>query len=437
MLTMIFMTSFYSKKRNKDLHGLTAGFINAILPVFTLLTVTFVSCTKDPVKIGIDLLPENDFVKIYSTDTIGIKAYTMYNDELISSDSTSMIAGNIYDEYFGSTHCDFVAQLRVMDSLRKTAINIDSVFLRFIPSAVSGDTAAVHYIRLYETGTVLTDADVFYSGQDPDTIKFLGEYRMPVLKADSVYSVRLNIEVAQYLFRDTSMFKPASQFYTEFFRGLYFGIRSETKPVMMTMTSADNPLAITIYYHDAASTARSYSFVATERAVNYNRFTHDHTTDVPDKRIKHINDLFTDTAVYLQTYNGVYTRLDLPSLAAFRGTGRIGVNKARLYVPVHIDSESYPEDNMPAQIYLRYRDGDNELAIPDLVHGYAFMDGTYYKDKDYYIFNIPTFVQKYLEGEIENPSVEMFFPLSEDHNVIFKANMNNPTVRFEFAYTIY
>ncbi|MCK7538147.1 MAG: DUF4270 domain-containing protein [Marinilabiliales bacterium] len=102
----------------------------------------------------------SDFIAVYSTDTVSIRAYTMYNENSLSSDSTRMIAGGIYDAYFGDTHCDFVTQLRLIDSLRKSAINIDSVFLRFIPSAVSGDTAAVHYIRLYETGTELTDPDV-------------------------------------------------------------------------------------------------------------------------------------------------------------------------------------------------------------------------------------------------------------------------------------
>ncbi|MDZ7633672.1 MAG: hypothetical protein U5L72_04185 [Bacteroidales bacterium] len=65
---------------------------------------------------------------------MGIRAYTMYNENSLSSDSTRMIAGGIYDVYFGDTYCDFVTQLRLVDSLRKTAINIDSVFLRFIPS---------------------------------------------------------------------------------------------------------------------------------------------------------------------------------------------------------------------------------------------------------------------------------------------------------------
>lgn len=435
---MIFMTSSYRTEKNKDNHGLTTGLLKFILPLFALLNVLFSSCTDDPVKIGIDLLPDEDFVHVYTTDTMSVKAYTMYDEHSVSADSTRMIAGNIYDKYFGTTHCDFVTQLRLISAWPHKAFTVDSVFLYFIPSKVSGDTAGVHTLSLYETGTLLTDTTEFYSTQDPDTITSLGNYPLPVLTADSSYSVRLFNWVGEYLLRDTTMFLPATKFYTEFFKGLYVNIISETDPVLMTLTSSDNPLLITVYYHDPEKVAYNYSFVATNRATNYNRFLHDPTTAEPDKQIKHINDFVLDTAVFLQTYQGVYTRLDLPSLEEYKDVERMAVNKAKLLLPVHLDGDTYVEANMPARIYLRYRDSDgNVLVVPDLAHDLSFMDGTYHKDIDCFVFNIPTFVQKYLEGKIEYPSIELYFPLSADQNVIFKANQNDSTIRFEFAYTIY
>jgi hypothetical protein len=435
---MIFMTSSYRTEKNKDNHGLTTGLLKFILPLFALLTVLFSSCTEDPVKIGKDLLPDEDFVHVYTTDTISVKAYTMYDENSVSADSTRMIAGNIYDKYFGTTHCDFVTQLRLVSAWPHTAFVVDSVFLYFLTSKVSGDTAAVHTLSLYETGTLLTDTTEFYSTQDPDTITSLGNYPLPVLTADSSYSVRLFNWVGEYLLRDTTKFLPATEFYTEFFKGLYVNIVSETDPVIMTLTSSDNPLQITVYYHDPENVVYNYSFVATNRATKYNRFLHDPTTAEPDKQIKHINDFVLDTAVFLQTYQGVYTRLDLPSLDEYKDVERMAVNKAKLLLPVHLDGDTYVEDNMPARIYLRYRDSDgNVLVVPDLAHDISFMDGTYHKDIDCFVFNIPTFVQKYLEGKIANPSIELYFPLSADQNVIFKANQNDPTIRFEFAYTIY
>ena len=415
----------------------------AIIPaLFILILAALASCKQDPVSLGIGLLPEDDFIAIKSTDTVGIRAYTMYNELSLSNDYTRMVAGSLYDAYFGSTYCDFVTQVRVMSKWPAKPFVVDSVLLTFVPSKVTGDdSTAVHYIRLMETGTELTDSTEFFAGQDPDTIKYLGEYRLPRVKAGVPVSVKLFKWVGEHIMRDTTKFSPASEFYKDYFRGLYFSVRSETTPIIIEMDATENasidPLGLTIFYH-SDTLKYNYSFVATPRAVNYNRFTHDRTTAEPDKQITHVNDLVIDTAVFLQTYSGVYTRLDMPSLEAFRDVENLAVNKARIIAPVHLDGAAYLEKNMPARIYLRYRDSDGkEILIPDLTHDVSFMDGTFYNDKDSYIFNITSFVQKYLRGEIDEPSVELFFPLSAVQNVIFKANTNEPAFKLEFAYTLY
>jgi len=442
MLTMTFMTSSFWNQNNKNHSTAQRGLLKILLPLFILLIVLAASCAQDPMKIGIGLLPDDDFIEIRSTDTIGVRAYTMYNEQSLSTDSTRMIAGGVYDEYFGSTYCDFVTQLRLMTAWSNIDFVVDSVFLTFLPTKITGDTTAIHYIRICETGTLLTDTTEFYSAQDPDTIMYLGEYLLPEMTAGTYCTVKLFNWVGEHLLRDTTMFYPASEFYKEYFRGLYFSIKSATNPILVEMDASQSatydPLAIIVYYHGPTDLSYSYSFVATHRAVNYNRFTHDRSTADPEKQILHVNDLVADTAVFLQTYQGVYVRLDLPSLEAFRDVQNIAVNKARIIAPVHIDGVTYLEKNMPAHIYLRYRDSEGrEVVIPDLIHDVSFMDGTYHTNQDSYFFNITTFVQQYLQGEIENPSVELFFPLTATQNVIFKANTNVPAIRFEFAYTIY
>lgn len=435
---MIFMTSFCRTLRNSAHQGLRIRLTHSIISLSAFTVLLLSSCSDDPTNIGIGLLPDEDFVTVISTDTISIKAYTMYDESSVTTNSAELTAGGIRDIYFGTTTCDFVTQLRLITPWNDYVYTVDSIFFRFLASKIEGDTSGIHYLRLYETGTLLRDTLDYFSNQDPDTIKFLGEYLLPPLKADSSYSIRLENWVADYLLRDTSMFLPATKFYTEYFKGLYVGIRSEADPVLVSMTAADSPLAITIHFHDTSDAKYTYSFVATERAVNYNLYKHDFTTADPDKQIRHVNDFVTDTVVYLQSLDGVYTRLDLPSLSSFRSQERIAVNEARLYVPALIDGVTFADSLMPPRIFLRYRDADDKLSpIPDLLHDPGFLDGTYYRLKDYYVFNIPTFIQEYLEGEIDNPSVEMYYPSSFERNAIFKANGNNPTVRLEFSYSIY
>ena len=439
---MTFMTSYYLNLQNRNNGSTRKGKLALRLPLTILILAALASCKQDPVSIGLGLLPGSDFIEIKSTDTVGVRAYTMYDELSLSNDYTRMIAGSLYDEYFGSTYCDFVTQLRVMSQWPAKPFVVDSVLLTFVPSKVTGDdSTALHFIRLYETGTELTDSTEFFTGQSPDTIKYLGDYRLPRVSAGTPVAIKLSNWVGEHIMRDTAMFSPASQFYKEYFRGLYFSIWSETTPIIVEMDATEtaliDPLGLTVFYH-SDTLNYNYSFVATPRAVNYNRFTHDRTTADPDKQISHVNDLVTDTAVFLQTFGGVYTRLYMPSLEAYRGIDNLAVNKARIIAPVHLDGETYLEKNLPSRIYVRYRDSEGrEVLIPDLAHDISFMDGTYYTEKDSYIFNITSFVQKYLRGEIEEPSVELFFPLSAVQNVIFKANTNEPAFRLEFAYTIY
>ena len=442
MHTMIFMTNSFWNLQNKNHRYPFRGNRTIIVPLFSLLLAALSSCSQDPVKIGIELLPGNDFIEIGSTDTIGIRAYTMYNDLTLSTDYTRMVAGSVYDDYFGTTYCDLVTQLRVMTKWPAREFEVDSVLLTFMPARVSGnDSTAIHFIRLLESGTLITDSTDFYTGQDPDTITFLGEYRLPDLEAGSSAVIKLHNWVGEYLLRDTTMLLPPSRFYQEYFKGLYVAIKSETEPIMVEMNASDqvsiDPLGITIFYH-SDTLKYNYSLVATPRAVNYNRFTHDRSTASPSLQITHVNDMVLDTSVYLQSYMGVYVKLDMPSLESYRNLPNLAVNKARIIAPVHLDDEYFPEKDIPTQIYVRYRNSEGrEFPIPDLVHDVTFMDGKYYSDKDSYIFNITSFVQAYLGGEIDEPSVELYLPLSAVKNVIFKANTNEPAFRLEFAYTLY
>ena len=442
MHTMTFMTNSFWNLQNKKPGITRKGAPSTILTLSALLTAALLSCSQDPVKIGIDLLPDSDFIDIGSTDTVSIKAYTMYDELSVSSDYTTMIIGSLYNEYFGTTYCDFVTQLRLTDKWPAKPYVIDSVLLTMFPSDVSGDdSTSVHRIRLCETGTKLTDTAEYYAGQDPDTIKFLGEYVLPTMKAGTPLKVKLDNSVGEYLLRDTTKLSRGAPFYEDYFKGLYCMIKSSPNPVLVVMDASErasvDPLGITIFYK-SDTLRHSYSFVATPRAVNYNRFTHDRSTADPAKQIPHVNDLVADTAVFVQTYNGVYVKLDMPTLEPFRDVDNLAVNKARIIAPVILDGEILLDKTMPQRVYVRYRDADGKVqVIPDYLHDISFMDGTYYSDNDYYIFNITTFVQKYLDGEIEEPSVELFLPLTSTRNAVFRANANEPAFKLEFAYTIF
>jgi len=73
-------------------------------------------------------------------------------------------------------------------------------------------------------------------------------------------------------------------------------------------------------------------------------------------------------------------------------------------------------------------------ATTDLSH--QFFDGTLDSVKNVYNFNIPAFVQSYLEDATNSvlPEVEIY-EASGLKNVIFRTSKSKTPLKFEFAYT--
>jgi hypothetical protein len=201
---------------------------------------------------------------------------------------------------------------------------------------------------------------------------------------------------------------------------------------------------ITLFMHDANG-PKEYYFVldATNANARYNRYSHDLSTADSDKRIKHVNDNIKDTLSYLQYLNGVYTRINLPGLENLKNNpdyAKIAINKARLTIPVYFDGDNYVASKVPESLRLRYKSKSGKrYDVPDyyIDESHTFFDGSLDSVKNVYTFNIPNFVQAYLKdatGSIK-PELEVYQSTTGTKNVIFKANDNKTTAKFEFTYT--
>jgi hypothetical protein len=70
----------------------------------------------------------------------------------------------------------------------------------------------------------------------------------------------------------------------------------------------------------------------------------------------------------------------------------------------------------------------------DLAH--SFFDGKLDSVAKVYNFNIPSFVQSYLEDATNNVEPELdIYQVSGTKNVILEANKSKTPVKFEFTYT--
>lgn len=459
----IFMTRFYHSIRystgSKSL-SFHFSFILAIL----IAAFSIAACEEDPTVIGKELLPGSDFLTIESTDTITPVSYTMYDDSIRSDNSATSHLGTTWDPYFGTTTASFVSELRLKEDWDGEAWIADSVKLHLTFSSVSGGTGGTHTLNIREIATQLSPTEKYYSTTTVAYEDLSIDIPLPTLKEDTVNTIVLKItepQFAQRLLRDTSMLFHSNKVpdFRSYFKGLRFGLTSTGSPLMATLSLSHGGNTgvqvgnrsyknfFVIYLHNSAGTTRAYYLIldAVNRNASFNQYNHDFSTAEAGKRIQHYNDpAYRDSTTYLQSLNGVYTRIVLPGLAALKSSGQFGkvaINKARLTVPFFTDDVLYTEKSAPEFLYIRYRTvAGPKPIVPDFnvdEHHYYY-DGLVDTTNHVYNFNISSFVQFYLEdttGDIL-PELELV-QASGTKNLILKGNSSHTPVKFDFAYTRY
>jgi len=428
----------------------------AFLAGFLLLAV---SCEEDPTQMGRDLLPSGDSFSIMSTDTFRVKSWTMYSNSVQSSNPSTSYLGQLYDPYFGTTTASFVSQVRIGlgSEWPDGSIVIDSIKLFLNLLSVSGKVDKPHYLKLSEIDKVIYTDSVYYSSRIVPLTGFsVSDILLPELKADTINVIELDIpvELGYEIMRDTSMlfYDDSKPDFRSYFKGLLFELTESDDPIMMSLSLAPpsgfgySTNYFEISMHNESDEATKFYLVldAVNRNASFNRYLHDFDAAVPGKMISHRNDTnFLDTLSYVQTMNGVYTKMQIPGLEAIKnnpGMKGIAVNKARLTIPVLYDDDIYTPKTIPSQLYLRYvTSTGSKYIVPDYSISPSFFDGMPDTTKAVYNLNIATFLQGYLEDKtgLLKPELELFMNPASSNNVILKANNNSSPVKFDFTYTSY
>ena len=447
----ISMTRYYHKfKLNSNIHAVLKRFHKIFISISVLTIALLVtSCEENPATIGKELLPGNDFVSVKSTDTLSIFAYTAYDGRERTDGSNLSYLGNLSDPYFGDTKADFVAQLRLDTAWRGSgAITVDSVkfFMAILPS--EGSVVPTHYISLYEATDYLNKDSVYYSDKVVHKGLNFGTYPIPAMKVDTVTTVVIPLptSVGEYLLRDTLMLFHSNTVpdFRSFFKGLYVTLQDSPDPLFLTtfLTSTDPTAGILVYFQNKKGTGQVFPFIINDKSVVYNRYSHDFTKASADKKILNIdkiirNEKVKDSVTYLQNYDGVYTRIEIPGLKELKALMPIAVSKTRLWIPVYFDEDSlFKPSNLPSKVLVRYKTAAGvKDTIPDFNLSTVYVDGSYNKASGQYVFNMAVFTQLYLEGKIPEPVLEMFLPVGSSNNLIFKMNDNSHSPKLEFTYS--
>lgn len=465
MNTLMLITNFMirSLSNNSNPTRSHSRKVNIILSLLFIITGLLIySCEEDPTSIGKDLLPAGDFAAIEGTDTISSFSFTMYDERVNTSLPLIGYLGKIADPYFGTTTASFVTQLRLKEEWPGDSIEIDSMKLFLEFNTVQGAPEGLHTLNFSEIAEEIYADSAYYSNTDIALTGSSWTLPLPPLRTDTINNIEIkftDFDFAERLLSDTSRLFHSNSVpdFRSYFKGLHFTIESAGDPVLASVNLANDGTPgriifdryyknyFVIYYHDNDGNLDSYYFMidATNRNASFNKFNHDFSTADPDKMVENFNNLSVrDTLTYLQSLNGLYTRIMLPGLADLKNSGEfdsIAVNKARLTIPYYYDDDLYKPGNVPVQLLMRYR---TESGLKPVVHDVGidefreFYDGMRDTINHVYNFNLATFVQRYLEdasGDIL-PELEVIQG-SGTSNLILKANESSTPVLFDFIYT--
>jgi hypothetical protein len=456
------MTRFYyNAPYSSGSYKVYSKFLFLLVSLFSIGGVLLTSCEEDPTLIGKDLLPGTDFVNTVAENSIVPASFTMYDQEVSTNNPVISYLGTTWDPYFGTTSTSFVSQLRLSQDWNFGEYIIDSVFLFIKLEDVKGGSAGTHILNIKEIDSELKLDEKYYSNTVVPYAPFSLDIPLPALKEDSVNLLQVklpDLKFAERILQDTSKLFHSNKIpdFRSYFKGLHFSLSSIGDPALVSvdLAHANEGYFIgnrryknffVIYIHNSAGSVGTIHLIldAVNTNVAFNLFAHDFGTAEPGKQIENYNNSDQrDTLTYVQSLNGLYTRITLPGLKALKESGNlnaVAVNKARLTVPFYSDNDHFKDADVPARLFLRYRTvSETKPIVPDynLDEFHTFYDGRADTIRHAYTFNIGTFVQQYLEdssGDIL-PELEIV-QAAGIQNLILKANGSSTPLIFEFTYT--
>ncbi|MCC6600398.1 MAG: DUF4270 family protein, partial [Crocinitomicaceae bacterium] len=265
--------------------------------LFSFLSLLFLSaCQKPEQTIGSDLLPADDELSAFQTDTITILCSVEKEDSVRMDELSSALLGSYSDPVFGRTKASLCTQIRLSSSSADFPENfeIDSVVLSLVYANHDYyGTLHPQYFSVYEMSEDLSVDSVYYSNRQPhhtgDNLILPGkevyeihpDEKVPVAGDTLIPQLRLQLstETGQKLLApsDPSVLNSDANFRT-YFKGLYID-PIYWNAAIVNYNLADPGSKLTVYYRDLDNTepdTTRYDFVITSDCARYSYMSHDY-----------------------------------------------------------------------------------------------------------------------------------------------------------------
>ncbi len=446
---------------------------------FAWVVITFWSCTNDPGKLGLDLLPNDDLVVVGRVIDTDIQSYTA-SDQIQRTDESSFnLLGTFNDPVFGKTNADFACQYRLTGYPGFSKIEqIDSLILYFAYYEIYGETVTPQHLKVYELATDIRFDDKFYQNIDLKSMaktEVLAEkIYIPKFRLDSlsnkygstkkipkdtvvqVISFKMNSYLINKLLAADSLTNSDNVLFIDYFKGLYIEASDQSQEgTLMKILGAGKKLspAMVMYYHkDNDTTKYNFAYASNTSASRVSRFVHDYSTTSFAVNLN--SELVQDSLIYVQTTGGIRSKINIPNLGIWSkmipemandpDTTHLTINKAELIFKLDTAfSQPWlykPSEQLVLAAIAKNEMGQDSTYLPsDHTYSAAYYGGTYNIIDKTYRFNIAQHIQDIINKKTgkENNGfyLETAYKNSTSRRAVLKGATSKTGIRLEITYT--
>ena len=283
-----------------------------------LLSVLTFSCTEDLTNYGSGIQPESDGISI-GTDTFHLTTETD-SVEYIYSKPDSFLLGTFYNEKFGSTRADILAQVNCPIDFKFPIHSVaDSALVVLYYKSWFGDQYAPLDVNVYK----MNKSTFNYTGLYPTNLDPTDYTDLSVLLGHRIFTaknasktrvdstsivIKLSNEFVKDFFNDT--YYGSTKTFTNFFKGIYITANFGASTIL---NIGKKGIYINYYYHytyikpgaDTLTTVNNViTFPANDEVRQVNRFVHSGRRDALLK--------LRDSVNYVASPANFQTRINLP-----------------------------------------------------------------------------------------------------------------------------
>jgi hypothetical protein len=442
-----------------------------LLHLFFAACIGLISCTEMD-EMGLDLV--EDRLGVGSTDTLSIIAYSILEDSVVTSYSSSnptarQLLGMYNDPLFGKTRASIYTETRLLSvgnriapTVERSQLKLDSVVVMLAYNGYFGDTLSPQTIKVYELDENIPEG-VIYSNRElsikptvlnqqwnPETRYYFAPRDSVFLGPDSLRVIahmrlRLNDEFGQRFIDATETDFESIASYLNFFKGLKITAEETSGQGAIAYFNLGSALSsMLVYYSIIGDTVFTRSRIAefpinefSRRYTHFDNFNHDFSSPLIRAQVIDGDTLQGQNNVFAQSMANYKVKLQIPHITElFRDKqNNVVINSAQLILP---RDESLIDDKAgyTSGLFLISSNNENPFLRDFLVNA-GYFGGGYDSRKGYYLFNLTQHVQAIIRGEIPNSSLYLMVTGSAENasRVVLSGTQSDNPIRLEIKYT--